>query len=66
MPSKNKGNRASTKPDNKRKKTNTSDVSNSDLSNFSRLIDSIGNDESLTEQAVHLLNSNVSFRNVKV
>lgn len=64
MPSKNKGNRSSTKPDNKRKKTDTSDVSNSDLSNFSRLIDSIGNDESLTEQAVDLLISNESFRNV--
>ena len=66
MPSKNKGKRSSNKPDNKRKKTDTSDASNFNLSNISRLIDSITNDESLTEQAVHLLISNKSFRNVKV
>ena len=63
MPSKNKGKRSSNKPDNKRKKIDTSDASNSNLSNFSRLIDSITNDESLTEQAVDLLISNESFRN---
>ena len=63
MPSKNKSNRPSTKPDNKRKKTDTSDTSNSDLSNFSRLIDSKANDESLTEQDVDLLIGSDSFRN---
>ena len=63
MPSKNKSNRPSTKSDNKKKKTDTSDTSNSDLSNFSRLIDSIANDESLTEQDVDLLIGSDSFRN---
>ena len=63
MPSKNKDNISSNKPDNKRKKTDTSDTSNSDLSNFSRLIDSIANDESLTEKTVDLLIGNDLFRN---
>jgi hypothetical protein len=63
MPSKNKGKRSSNKPDNKRKKTDTSDASNFNLSNISRLIDSITNDESLTEQAVDLLIGNDSFKN---
>jgi len=63
MPPKNKGSRSSTKPDNKRKKIDTSDVSNSDISNFSRLIDSIANDESLTEHDLDLLIGNDSFRN---